>query len=150
MAALETDPALARSLAVRLQGTNVHAIEGDGTNIPFRDGSFSTAVSFTMLHHVPSPAAQDRLLEEVHRVLRPGGLFVGTGSRWSRGLQWMHYRDTFVPVDPTTLGERLARAGFTDVRIELQSCAFPFPGYQRMIIARFLGINSSLRCLQWL
>ena len=27
------------------------------------------------LHHVPSPALQDRLLKEVHRALKPGGLF---------------------------------------------------------------------------
>lgn len=81
MAALEIGPALAHALAVRLHGANVTVVEGDGADMPFRDGSFSSVACFTMLHHVPSPAAQDRLLEEVHRVLRPGGVFVGTGFR---------------------------------------------------------------------
>lgn len=84
MAALEIGPALAHALAVRLHGANVTVVEGDGADMPFRDGSFFSVACFTMLHHVPSPAApaaQDRLLEEVHRVLRPGGVFVGTGFR---------------------------------------------------------------------
>jgi Methyltransferase domain len=48
---------------------------GPGTHLPFPDGRFSAALSFTMLHHVPSPSEQDRLLAELARVLswwRPG------------------------------------------------------------------------------
>jgi hypothetical protein len=32
--------------------------------MPFTSGRFSAAVCFTMLHHVPTPALQDRLLAD--------------------------------------------------------------------------------------
>jgi 16S rRNA A1518/A1519 N6-dimethyltransferase RsmA/KsgA/DIM1 with predicted DNA glycosylase/AP lyase activity len=81
LTSIEIDPSLADALKQRLQGTNVKVVEGDATAMPFADGSFSGAVSFTMLHHVPSPALQDRLLAEVCRVLKPGGVFAGSDSR---------------------------------------------------------------------
>jgi 16S rRNA A1518/A1519 N6-dimethyltransferase RsmA/KsgA/DIM1 with predicted DNA glycosylase/AP lyase activity len=52
MTSIEIDPRLAAALKQRLQGTNVKVVEGDATAMPFADGSFSGAVSFTMLHHV--------------------------------------------------------------------------------------------------
>ena len=77
---IEIDPALADALERRLAGSNVRVIHGDATRLPFADGAISTAVSFTMLHHVPSPALQNQLLAEVRRVFRPGGVFAGTAA----------------------------------------------------------------------
>jgi SAM-dependent methyltransferase len=45
----------------------------DGTKIPFPDGWFASAVSNSVLEHIP-PVEQ--VLVEVARVVRPGGLFV--------------------------------------------------------------------------
>ena len=42
--------------------------------------AFDRAVSFALLHRVPSLALQDLLLAEVARVLRPGGIFGRTDS----------------------------------------------------------------------
>src|ERR1051325_3239480 len=78
LTSVEVDPRLAEALRQRLQGTNVRVVENDATAMSFADGSFSGAVSFTMLHHVPSAELQDRLLAEVFRVLKPGARFVGT------------------------------------------------------------------------
>jgi len=70
--ALEIDPALARLLQVRSRDRNVRVVRGDATLMPFQNAQFSGAVSFTMLHHVPSEELQDKLLREVRRVLMPG------------------------------------------------------------------------------
>src|ERR1700756_2000144 len=70
LTAIEVDAALAASLRTRLHGGNVEVVTGDATAMPFSDGQFSGGVPFTMLHHVPSPALQDRLLREVCRVIR--------------------------------------------------------------------------------
>jgi ubiquinone/menaquinone biosynthesis C-methylase UbiE len=43
---------------------------GDGTRLPFPDGSFDATVAVTVLLHVP---ASDRVLAEMLRVSRPGG-----------------------------------------------------------------------------
>lgn len=117
--ALEIDERLARSLGGRLRGTNVTVVRGDGAVLPFAGASFSGAVCLTMLHHVPSAALQDRLLSELCRVLRPGGLLAGSDSAGAGvTFRLLHVRDTMVPVDPATLPDRLRRAGFVDVAVE--------------------------------
>jgi SAM-dependent methyltransferase len=126
LTAVEIDRELAGSLGKRLAGTNVTVIEGDATRMPFASETFSGAVSFTMLHHVPSVELQDRLLREVCRVLRPGAIFAGTDSTWSVPLQLLHVFDTMVLVDPGSFGARLEAAGFTGVSVRVGRGAFRF------------------------
>jgi SAM-dependent methyltransferase len=104
----------------------VTVIRGDATAMPFVDARFSGAVSFTMLHHLPSPDLQDKLLREVRRVLRPGGVFAGVDSRQSLSMRLLHIHDTLVPVNPNTFSARLEAAGFQDVFIETDNRAFRF------------------------
>lgn len=115
---IEVDPGLASSLGHRTVNTNVSVQCGDATAMPFPDHAFSGAVSFTMLHHVPSPALQDRLFAEVYRVLRPGGVFAGTDSVRSLLMRIFHIGDTMVLVHPASLLTRLESVGFRDVEIE--------------------------------
>ena len=126
LTAIEIDQALAESLGARLKGSNVTTVRGDATAMPFPDGSFSGAASFTMLHHIPSPSLQDRLFREVRRVLKPGAIFAGVDSLDSFRMRLFHIRDTLVPVDPTTLRRRLERAGFESVVVETNGRAFRF------------------------
>jgi len=123
---LEVDPVFAAPLRQRMQNTNVTVIVGDATDMPFRDGDFTAAVSLTMLHHVPTPMLQDQLFREVHRVLRPSGVFVGMDAVDTWSLRLMHWGDTLVPIDPAHLEPRLRRAGFEDVVIEAEKRAFRF------------------------
>lgn len=117
--AVEIDHKLARSLHARMEGTNVTVIEGDATRLQLDDGSFSAAVCFTMLHHVPSAELQDRLLSEACRVLRPAGIFVGSDSTPSLMWNIYHVFDTRTPVDPRTFDHRLETAGFTEVNVRV-------------------------------
>ena len=119
--AVEIDHKLAQLLTQRLVGTNVTVLEGDATALELPDSSFSSAVSFTMLHHVPSPELQDRLLGEAYRVLRPGGLFIGSDSTPSLMWNIYHIFDTRTPVDPATFDKRLAAAGFSDVSVHARA-----------------------------
>jgi SAM-dependent methyltransferase len=120
---LELDPELATALAGRL-GDQVEVVEGDATAMPFDDDRFSAVVSFTMLHHVPTAAAQDALFAEVRRVLAPGAVFVANDSVASDDLAALHTDDTYNPVDPTSLAERLGRAGFGQVDVRVNEFAF--------------------------
>jgi SAM-dependent methyltransferase len=121
LTAVEVDEDLATALAQRLLGAkNVEVVHADATNLPFPPGRFSAATSFTMLHHVPSAEAQDRLLSELRRVLQPGGLLIGVDSIDHPEWREIHAGDICVPVEPTTLAARLQRAGFTDVEVEVK------------------------------
>lgn len=115
---VEIDPVLAARLAERLAGTNVTVVEGDATALDLPDGRFTGAVCFSMLHHVPSPELQDRIFAEVARVLRPGAPFVACDSVHSPELEEFHEGDTYLPLDPATLADRLAAQGFVAVEVE--------------------------------
>jgi ubiquinone/menaquinone biosynthesis C-methylase UbiE len=105
----------------------VTVVQGDATAMPFDDSRFSAVVCFTMLHHLPSPQAQDRLLAEAARVLRPGGMFAGTDSLGT-GLffRLLHVGDTLVKIPPDELPRRLRAAGFPDATIGRGGRSFRF------------------------
>ena len=126
LTAVEVDRDLATALAVRLAGSNVDVVHADGAALPFEDSRFSAATCFTMLHHVPTPAHQDRLLGELRRVLRPGGLLIGVDSIDTPEWRELHTDDTCVPIDPSTLGARLCAVGFTNVEVERRERRFRF------------------------
>lgn len=54
--------------------------EGMGESIPYPDASFDVVVSDNVLEHLDNPV---EVFREVHRVLRPGGIFLAkTPNRW--------------------------------------------------------------------
>lgn len=124
--AVELDADLAQALQARMQGTNVAVTNADAAETGLDDASCSSAACFTMLHHVPTPAAQDAIFREVRRVLEPGGVFVGVDSIESERLRAAHVDDIFNPVDPDTLHTRLEAAGFADVTVEQRSTQVRF------------------------
>jgi SAM-dependent methyltransferase len=115
--AVERDKAAADTLARRLVGTNVEVLHGDATALSFADASFDSAAAFTMLHHVPTRVLQTRLLAEVLRVLRPGGVLIGYDSMHSDELHHFHEGDTYNPIDPPALLTILLALGYCDVTV---------------------------------
>lgn len=107
-------------------GPNVEVVHGDGALMPLAENSFSAATCFTMLHHVPSPALQDRLFAEARRVIRPGGVFAGTDSLPNLRFRLIHLGDTMVTIDPDGLPDRLRAAGFSDVEVTVGVNRFRF------------------------
>jgi SAM-dependent methyltransferase len=117
LTALEVDTDRAARLAGELGGA-ARVVPGSGAAMPFADNGFSGVVCFTMLHHVPSARLQDDLFAEAYRVLAPGGVFAGSDSQLNVRFRLLHIGDTMVVVNAATLPDRLASAGFTDVRVE--------------------------------
>lgn len=125
---------LQRSYCVRLQrelGTQVTVVEGGATEMPFPDDSFTAVVCFTMLHHVPSPEQQDRLLAEVTRVLRPGGVFAGSDSIGT-GIffRLLHLGDTLIPVAIGDMPTRLQAAGLHEPSVAKGGSSFRFRAHK--------------------
>ena len=130
--AVEVDPELAATLETRLAGTNVEVVRGDAVAMDFPDGRFSGAASFHMLHHIASVPDQDRALAELARVVKAGGHLVAADGVFSEGSQAFHAGDTYNPIDPETLPQRLNAAGFISVSVQLHDlgwfCIGTVPG----------------------
>lgn len=115
--AVEIDPVLAGELRHRLEGQNVEVIMGDGRSTGLDGASYTGAASFHMLHHVPTPEAQDAVFRELARLLVPGGVLVLADGFDSEGVRAFHEADDYNPIDPAGLSERLGAAGFVDVSL---------------------------------
>lgn len=118
LTAVEIDTPMAERLQ-RLYGDRARIINGDATATGLPSDEFSSVVSFTMLHHVPTAELQDRLFAEAFRVLRPGGVFAGSDGVPSLVFSILHFRDTCNPIPPETLPDRLRAAGFRDVDVKV-------------------------------
>lgn len=76
--ALDISPAICRHLQDKLTAAgigNVDVIASDATSLPLADRSLDVVISNYCLHHLTDPDKQ-RALQEVLRVLRPGGRVV--------------------------------------------------------------------------
>lgn len=122
LTSVEIDEELATALAERFAATpHVDIVRGDATSLDLPDGRFTGAACFTMLHHVPTVELQDRLFAEVARVLRPGAALVASDNLASPEVAAGHVGDTYNPVDPATLPERLVQAGFAHVDVRVNA-----------------------------
>jgi len=123
---LELDAGYCERLRRKL-GDDVEVTQGDATDMPFDSERFTAAVCFTMLHHIPTADLQDRVLGEVARVLRPGGVFAGTDSIGT-GLVFkaIHVGDTLQPIDPAGFAARLQAAGLEEAKVAPGGGSFRF------------------------
>ena len=114
---VEVDEAAAAALDERYRGTNVEVRTGSGAELDCPDASVDSVGTFTMLHHVPTLALQNKILAEAFRVLRPGGVLVGSDSLAGNELHHFHADDTYNPVDPASLLARLQTIGFGQITV---------------------------------
>jgi ubiquinone/menaquinone biosynthesis C-methylase UbiE len=72
---MDLDPAMVKRAQRRIQSYagSAEAIVGDVTAIPATDGAFDAVFDFGIIHHVPN---WEKAIQEIRRVLRPGGLFL--------------------------------------------------------------------------
>jgi SAM-dependent methyltransferase len=119
LTAVEVDPDAAEVLADRYAGTNVQIATGSAAELAYPDESFDSVGSFTMLHHVPTLALQNAILAEAFRVLRPGGVLIGSDSLPSNELHHFHAEDTYNPVEPASLLGRLQTLGFDKITVSV-------------------------------
>jgi ubiquinone/menaquinone biosynthesis C-methylase UbiE len=122
---LEYDPRSVAACAARQGGgPGARVVRGDAAALPFRDNLFSAVFAVLVLHHLLSPGLQDRALAEIFRVLRPGGVFLALeiSNGWLQRA--VHFRSTFVPVNPATAAARLHAAGFSKTTIDSRGSTF--------------------------
>lgn len=110
--------ARARAESAGLSET-VRFVEGDFMNMPFDTGTFDAAYTFEALCHSPDYEA---LFHEVARVLKPGGVFIGTDEVCKDATSDEDYQRFIEPVNAANAiphmvelgeyGRLLKKAGF--------------------------------------
>ncbi len=78
MLGLEYDDIALRAVDQKAR-MQVQFIQGDAMNLPFRDSAIDIIICAQVYEHVPD---DERLLEEIHRVLSPGGVVFFSGPNW--------------------------------------------------------------------
>ena len=140
---------------IRPDFRGVQFAAADAEMLPFRDASFDCVSCYAMLHHL---FRHDRLLQEVGRVLRPGGTLYPDHdpnyflTRFFRPFyRWRHrrktgfgsatedlaeYHNTIAPgINPERLADLLRQAGFSDVKVNYRMTDRPhWPIPMRLIV----------------
>ena len=85
----------------------IHLSAADAGSLPYPDETFDWAISVATYHHIKEEEARLKSLQELKRVLKPGGeAFITVWNRWQPRF-WFRRRETAVPW--RTKGEILYR-----------------------------------------
>ena len=123
---LEYSHGFAANLAARPLAGNGCVLQGDAAALPFASESFSSAIAVLVFHHLRSSEQQQCAFREVFRVLRPGGIFFGVEITDGWLQRAVHWRSTFVAINPTTISDHLAAAGFSQINVDFRPGVFSF------------------------
>lgn len=104
--------------------SSLSALRCDAARLPFASGTFSSAIAVLVLHHLLSEEQQDLAFAEIHRVLRPGGIFLALEIADGILYRLVHVCSTFTAVSPASIEGRMLDAGFSQVRIGFRRGAF--------------------------
>jgi SAM-dependent methyltransferase len=117
---LDLTPAMverARADAAEAGVENADFEVGDATALPLDDDSFDGAITRFSLHHIPAPI---RVLEEMRRVVRPGGHVVvsdfvtdddGASAAWQEQIERLRDPSHWALLTPSRIAALGERAG---------------------------------------
>lgn len=116
----QMDPAFTAPLTTQWAADpEITVADVDPTELPFPADRFSSAVVVLSLVLLRSSRVQDRTLAELARVLRPAAPLVGLNALDGSYYRRLNAGDKAVPIDPLTFTDRLERAGFSNVQMDL-------------------------------
>jgi ubiquinone/menaquinone biosynthesis C-methylase UbiE len=111
---------------------------GDGGNLPLHSDRFATVCSWFVLEHVPDPV---RILREMMRVLRPGGLLLVRAE--DARIPWEgHYKIPWMPFMAPSLAKTWVEAFGKTWKEELTV----YPVTQPQVRAMLEDLGCEIRC----
>jgi SAM-dependent methyltransferase len=119
----------------------IRVLRGNATQLPFADASFAASFSLGLVEHFDNPAP---ILQETHRVVRPGGVVIcsvpnlgpGTFCHWHWRLFAPENFTTHRPFTLVELSELVRSAGFEVVHQEYNGLYVP---HGQRILGRIPG-----------
>lgn len=99
------------------RAAGLHALEASALDLPLPDNSADLVITLDMLQHLPLAGGDQAAMNEMHRVLRPGGhLLVRTNAQTFPRMA-DDPRAHFHAYEVGELRAKLERAGFTVLRV---------------------------------
>jgi ubiquinone/menaquinone biosynthesis C-methylase UbiE len=80
------------SKRLELYGLQANIIHGDAEDLPYPDNYFDMVYCWGVIHHTINTA---KLIDEIYRVLKPGGIFRGMVHHKSLFWLWVWYKYAF-------------------------------------------------------
>jgi SAM-dependent methyltransferase len=113
--AVDLDPDARQHAA---EGVEVHSVPAQQLGF-LRDGEVDVVFSSNFFEHLPTKGTLTAVVQELHRVLKPGGRLVAMGpnARLIPGAYWDYY-DHQLPLTEKSVAELLRMTGFEPTRVE--------------------------------
>jgi tRNA (uracil-5-)-methyltransferase TRM9 len=87
---------MAQKYAVKFNFT-ARLVEADVRRLPYPDSAFDWAIAVATYHHIEESEGRSQALQELNRVLRPGGeAFITVWNKWQPRF-WFRPKNTLVP-----------------------------------------------------
>ncbi len=99
-----------------IRNGNVELLCEDASSLSFRDSSFDAVFLFGALHHI---ASWREVIREVHRVLKPGGVFSFEDALFPHSLGILNELAGHVPIERSELFAVLEYVGFSILRFQM-------------------------------
>jgi SAM-dependent methyltransferase len=139
--AVDLNPETAR---VAAHGVEVRAVSA--TELGFlADGEVDVVFSSNFLEHLANKDEVAKLLNEAHRVLKPGGriILMGPNIRYLPGQYW-DYFDHHVPLSDKSVQEALLQRGFSVDHLEAKFLPYSVKGSKvrwRWVVEAYLSLR---------
>ncbi|AOH84396.1 hypothetical protein AWL63_10885 [Sphingomonas panacis] len=123
---VDIDPQVIRAAQKRFPLPNVEFLAGDGLDLSFDNASFDVVVANEMIEYVSDP---NRLLKEVRRILRPGGILLLSAlnklihNRY-KPVDHSYLSAMDIPEFSRLLGRHFDHVGMVGMRMALVSVGF--------------------------
>jgi SAM-dependent methyltransferase len=133
-----------------LRAPGRHLLQGDLSRLPFRDETFDTVICSEVIEHIPRALVR---LEELTRVLQPGGLLVLGTPDYSR-MRWVALEWLYGKIFPNGyVKEHINRYTRAGLRHELRAMGLQivserYVGGSEMIFAARVPTDPSRRILR--
>jgi len=113
--AIDLDPSRVERVFERWD-VPAHRADIESDPLPVEDGSFDAALLCQTLEHLRIDPVHP--IEEINRVLRPGGFLITSVPQITPHMKWRFFRDDALLADPIAQREKLEKLGHVgDVRL---------------------------------